>query len=51
MENKYKGWRSLSYFLGLDLPTTTTDDHIGKQQIRLWQNLGVGLHAKMKEVS
>ena len=51
MENIYKGWRSLSYLLGLDLPTTTTDDHIGKQRMRLWKNLGEGLHGKMKEVS
>lgn len=45
------GYQDIVMTNGLDLPTTTTDDHIGKQRMRLWKNLGEGLHGKMKEVS
>ncbi|CAB4044079.1 Hypothetical predicted protein, partial [Paramuricea clavata] len=45
------GYQDIVMTNGIDLPTTTTDDHFNLQRMRLWKNLGAGFNGKTKEVS
>lgn len=37
--------------LGIDFPTTTTDDHFRANTMHLWQNLGAGHNGTTREVT